>query len=513
MTKILDAMPQISVRLYKTIARTTISGDTPVSARYSGKDEYIDLTPFLGQGSSVRTTKSIREPAGAFSISFSDKPSHGGIVSGMGGAVALDSIYGLVEPMDIIEIRMWRGTGLAPSVLPIKMRGFVNEVQRQQTADSNGVPNRQVVITGQDYGKIWQAYQVIYLQAYSEGVPLLTTYALNELFGIGVVNSMAAGELVRTMIQKVINPHIARFMPKNTPMPKEILAGDSISVKHGMANLSFQQVQGSIYDFLKGHTDIGIWNELYIEDREDGVHVVYRPSPALRVASDAEGRKIMSDAVDPINVPITDSEIQSYSVSRSDAAVSNFFWVTSPKFDLLGEMQRKLASVPADDGTVSLKDYPNAAMGLYGTRAMYAETQLGEDTLTNQTSGLDGQGTDSRDEKQTDWITKRRVQMMEMNQDNVILERGTARVKGGPMRKGDKEHMRAGDYAHFQFGNITSEAYVTQIDDDFSPFQSYITTLTFERGTGFARRAQMESGRQSPWLAEQASFNWQEGLF
>jgi lipopolysaccharide export system protein LptA len=38
-----------------------------------GKDEYIDLTPFLNLGSSVRTTKSVREPAGGFSITFADK--------------------------------------------------------------------------------------------------------------------------------------------------------------------------------------------------------------------------------------------------------------------------------------------------------------------------------------------------------------------------------------------------------------------------------------------------------
>lgn len=512
MTKIADATPLISVRLYKTISRTTIDGQTPVSTRYSGKDEYIDLTGYLGEGSAVRTSKSIREPAGAFSVTFADKPNSAGIVSGMGPVVALESIHGLIEPMDIVEIRMWGGVGPTPAELPIKMRGFVTEVQRQQTMGQDGKPVRQVVITGQDYGKIWQTYQVIYLQAYSEGTPLLTTYALNELFGIGVVNAMPAGEFVRMMIEKVINPHIARFVPENSPMPKKIETGDGVTVKHGTVNLSYQEIQGSIYDFLKGHSDQP-WNELYVEDRQDGVHLVYRPQPALRLSGDAKDRKIMPDAPDPVYVPITDSNIQSYSVSRTDNTVANFYWVTSPRFDLISDMQRKQASIPADDGTVSLKDYPNAAMKYYGTRPLYAETQHGEDTVTNQTSGQDQKGQDSRDNKQFSWIERRRMQLMDINRDNVVLERGSARIKGGPMRRDGKEAMKAGDYALFQFGTITSEAYVTQIDDEFLPFQSYITTLNFERGTGFAERVKMESGRASPWLAEQASFNWLGGLF
>lgn len=518
MPQIQDASPQISVRLYKTISRDTVDGQKAVSVRYKGKDEFIDLTGYLSEGSAVRTSKSVREPAGAFSITFADKPNNGGIYSGMGPVVALESIYGLVEPMDVVEIRMWSGVGTKPDPLPIKMRGFVTEVQRSQTMGQDGKPMRQVVVTGQDYGKIWQTYQVVYLQAYSEGTPLLTTYALNELFGVGVVNAMKAGEFVRTMIQKVINPHIKRFMPETSPMPKELLTGDSIAVKHGMVNLSYQEVQGSIYDFLKFHGDVGVWNELYTEDREDGVHVVYRPTPALLLSKPegATSRKIIDDAPDPVYVPITDSEIKSQSVARTDATVANFFWVTNGRFDLIDDHQRKLASLAADNTTVSLKRYPNASPDYYGTRPMYAETQQGEDSITNMNSGLSPGEQEARSGKQLSWIDKRRKQMLEMNKDNVVYERGSARIKGGPMRPvkdGRREAMKAGDYALFQFGNITSEAYVVQIDDEFLPFQGYTTTLVFERGTGFVERASMETGAQSPWLAEQARFNLLGRLF
>lgn len=507
MPRIVDATPRISVHLYKTISRETIDGQKSVSTRYKGKDAFIDLTNMLGEGSAVRTTKSVREPAGAFSITFADKPlatGPGGVVLPMGSS--LESIYGLVEPMDVVEIRMWNGVGPRPAKLPIKMRGFVSDVQREQTMGDDGRPIRQVVVTGQDYGKIWQTYQVIYLAAYSEGKDMLTSYALNELFGFGAVNAMSAPEFIRRAVQKIINPQIKGFMPENSPMPKQLETGDSISVKHGMVNMSYQEMQGSIYDILRFHGDVGVWNELYTEDREDGVHVVYRSIPALLLSPKDGSRKIMEDAPDPVYVGIHDSAITSISVTRTDATVANFFWVNNSRFDLIDEMQRKLSAIPADDRRVSLKDYPNAAPKYYGTRPMFAETQQGDSGITNMTSGLPAGEQSTRSSKQEAWIDKRRRQMLEMNKDNVVYERGTARIKGGPMRVGGKECMKAGDYAQFIIGNMTSEGYVVQMDDEFLPYQGYTTTLIFERGTGFAERTGLEGGRQSPWLAEQATF-------
>lgn len=512
MPKLVSANPQISVHLYKTISRKTIDGQTAVSARYQGKDEFIDLTPFMSEGSMVRTSKSVREPAGAFAITFADKPQKDlSFEPGTPSASALESIYGLVEPMDMVEIRMWRGVGSKPAKLPIIMRGFVSDVQRSQTMSDNGMPQRQVVITGQDYGKIWQMFQVLYLAAYSEGKGLLTNFQLSELFGVAVKNAMPAGEFVRTMVQKILNPFLKEFMPENSTMPKELLTGDSIAVKHGMVNQSFQQMQGAIYDILKFHGDVGVWNELYTEDREDGVHVVYRPTPALLLTKKegAKDRKIQDDAPDPIFVDVRDDEIQSHSVARTDANVANFFWVNNSRFDLIDDMQRKLASIPSDSSKVSIKEYPNSAVKYYALRPMYAETQQGGDEVTNQTSGLPPSEHEARSVKQEAWIDKRRRLMMEMNKDNVVLERGSVRIHGGPMRgassDGTIQSMKAGDYVRFGMGELSYIAYVVEIAHEFNAFESYMTTLTFERGEGFVARAELEGGINSPWLAEQAA--------
>lgn len=486
------ATPQLSVRLYKTIERKTIDGNIAASVRYQGKKSFIDLTPFMSDGSAVRTSKSVRQAAGAFNITFADQSSKNGN--------SLESIYGLVEPMDVIEIRMWSGIGVRPKKLPIKMRGFVSEVSRQQTMGVDGKPIRQVVIAGQDYGKIWQTFQVVYLAAYAEGKSLLTNFGLYELFGVAIVNALPASQFVTEMINKVINPHIKGFLPLDNPdIETSIKTDESVVVKHGMVSQNFQQMQGSIYDILKTHGDVGIWNELYTEDRDSGVHVVYRPIPALTL----DGKKIQTDAPNPVFVKIEDSDIVSLSTSRTDANVANFYWINNSRFDLIDDMQRRLATIPANDGRVSLKEYPNTAVKYYGVRKMEGSTQQGADLIKNLGSGQAKETQDNRGNLQEEWLNTRRRAMMDINKDNVVLERGSMRIKGGPMRPDGIDTMKAGDYAKVYFGLTVFDAYVVQIDDEFIMYQGYTTTLNFERGTGFAARV-TDNTSLSPWLTEQS---------
>ena len=136
-------------------------------------------------------------------------------------------------------------------------------------------------------------------------------------------------------------------------------------------------------------------------------------------------------------------------------------------------------------------------------RAMYGETQMSGDDIKNTLSGLPDKEQEQRTGKQKIWIDKRRFQMVEMNRDNVVMERGSARVKGGPMRADGAELMKAGDYARFKVGRFTWDAYVTQVDHEFVPYQGYTTTLSFERGEGFAKRVTNEN--HAPYLTEQAT--------
>jgi len=500
MPSLIEARPELDVWLYKTISRDTMDGKFAVSGRYQGKDEYIDLTPFLNHGSSVRTSKSVRQPAGGFSITFADQPNVAWDDN------TLESMSGLIEPMDLIEIRMWGGIGPRPTLLPIVMRGFVSEISRSRIVGDDGRPQRTVTVTGQDFGKIWQMLQVLALSGYKTGKLLLTTFALFEQFGFEKVNTMPAAEFVKKMVSDVINKHLDGFMPDLYDlMPRKITVGDSVLVKHGVVNgwSSLQEIQGSVYHILSQYGDVGIWNELYTEDREDGVHLVYRPIPAflLSMPDDRDSAKIQDDAPDPLVATIPDYFVKSIVESRSDADVANFFWINGQRFDLIDDIIRKTSAL--QDGSATLENYPNAAPKFYGDRPMYAQSHQGRDEIKNMGGGLPETEHEDRSDKQVNWIQDRRRIMIEMNKDNVVYESGTAVIKGGLLRNDSKtDLLKAGDYALFINGAIKHAAYVHQIDHDFMPFQSYTSTIHFDRGEGFAMRAAMEG---SPWLSEQAS--------
>ena len=70
-----------------------------------------------------------------------------------------DSLYALVEPMDLIEIRIARESHKnSHKDLPIVMRGFVSEIRRDETMGPDGKASRRVIISGQDYGKLLQIF-------------------------------------------------------------------------------------------------------------------------------------------------------------------------------------------------------------------------------------------------------------------------------------------------------------------------------------------------------------------
>ena len=109
-----------------------------------------DLENWLGEGCSVHTSKSIREPIGQFSITFLDKE-HPDF---------LDSIYYMIAPMDGIEIRMAHDGSQDPTLV---MRGFVSDVRRDETKGQDGKPVRRVTVIGHDVGKLMVQHRIYML--------------------------------------------------------------------------------------------------------------------------------------------------------------------------------------------------------------------------------------------------------------------------------------------------------------------------------------------------------------
>lgn len=497
MTQAIFATPKISVRLYKSIMRKQGDAGLAISERYADKEAFIDLTPYLGDGSTVGVTKDVRQPSGTFSLTFSDRPNIAGVSMGpVLSTAGLESVYGLVEPMDVVEIRMWTGIGKCPNPLPIKMRGFVTEVARARQMGANGQPVRTVVISGQDYGKVLQTFQVVYLTNYPGAPALLTGFDFFEQFGGEARNTISGAEYLQLVLDNVINPLLKTLIPEYNGMPREILL-DAQSV--GQLNNAYNNQQGSVYDLLKGFLDVGIWNELFIEDREDGVYLVWRPVPVYDLQT---GDPTQNLKTSPYQGTIQDNLITQMRQGRKDEAVFNFYWCTNTSFDMIGDdfLQAEAQSAGLHQDTL---EYPNTAKKYYGIRAMYADSVMGPDNVDNMNAGLPADQQTARDGYMTDWIAQRRGVMVANNKDNVVLEYGSLEMKGGPTRDGTTDALKAGDYIRVLDGLMSWQAYAVSIQDNFAPYRSYTSTLGFERGSGFAWRVS-EAGGNSPWLKEQA---------
>lgn len=498
--------PDARVTLYKTIKRTTLNGQTVVAQRFEDLNRQINLTPFLSEQAGLRTTKSVQEPAGGFSITLADKPYQ--------SAGAFESLYGIIEPMDFIEIRLRHdppdlignvinGAATDPTRPPIIMRGFVSEVTRTETMGADGHPHRAVLVAGQDYGKLWQQLQILYFPNYVVGENLITNFKLFEQFGAAFKTVMTAAEFVTEVVQKILNPYIDGIFPEGPQQQNGVAIPNAVlldtQVIHGTSSVTGPQNQeGSIYNLLRNFSDVGIWNELFLEDREDGVYCVFRPNPSKDISGSPIYTQVYSDPnyASPPTIDLMDYDVLSMSVSRSDANVANFYWVRAPRFEVSSDLFRTLFAINTEDqdSAVDLGAYANSAMALYGTRVMYGHTEQGGDDVVTFNSGQPENEDRARAAKMADWMQSRRVFMALQNRDNVLFERGTMRVRGN-------ENIRAGNFVRLHRGGFAAEYYVVQVDHDYVPFVGFFSTLTVERGMGFVERVK-RGGPASPYLAE-----------
>lgn len=475
--------PELQVILHKTVIRRTTNGKDATSQRFQGtaSERTIDLAQFLGEAGSVQVTKGVSEPAGGWQVTLADRALQSG--------GTYESLYGLVEPMDMVEIRMRHGTPTTAGRLPIVMRGFVTDVRRSEGMGNDGRPQRAVVLSGQDYGKVWQIIQINYFAGYLVGQSLLTDFKLFEQFGIGYETTLPAEKFLEDVIYKVVNPYLDRMLPSNSVLPRSIQV-DSW-VKGGTVSPGIQAQEGTIYELLRSFGDVGPWNELFMEDRDDGVYCVYRPNPYVDITT---GELIQKDAPDPVFVDVDAVDVMAMSVSRSDANVANFYWVDSARFNLATDVYRRQNAEASQDPTVVLRDYPNSDAKLYGIRLMRVSTQQGGSDMTTHNTGGKAAGVEAMEKSFAGWADGRRRVLVESNRDNVLMESGSIRMRG-------REDLKPGRYLRITRGDFVATYYVNQVDHEFVPFVGFFTNVAVSRGTGFVRRITRGG---SPYLSELA---------
>lgn len=481
--------PQISVKLLKNVGRKRAAGRATFSQRFSGRQHVLELSPWLGERGNVTVSKSVREPAGTFSITLTD----------MVNSATQDSLYGMIEPMDCIEIRMSAEPHRYPNKLPIMMRGFVSEVRRQRAAQPDGKVSRVVTITGHDYGKIWQIFQVFY-NPVDKTLDLLTKFPLFTKYGL-TQQTVPVKQFVTEIVSLVLNPFIQKMKENNgadsttSPLLELSTGGvESVDGTAGPCQLGNTE-EGSVYSILHKYCDCGPWTELFIRDDESGPVVVYRNNPFKK--ADGSGYITKSQKA-PNVVTIKSTDIVSIDVGRSDADVANYFWVTSAMDILGGGLDTlKFNAFQSDIDTIYLSGDSNSSPRLYGVRKMEEATGQLSTGMATVPLGVTKDDQSSSVNSMIEWMKTKRVQVIESNVDNVVFETGSVQLKGN-------ESIKAGTYVEVGEGTLKYELYAYSVRHSFTPFGAYTTSVSFDRGTGFIERSLRNGGAESPYWSELA---------
>ena len=468
--------PKVKVTMFKNVRRD----EAGVSKRYRGAGSTVDLTPHMGEHGGVTTSKSIYAPMGQWQLTLADQRD----------SQTQDTLYALAEPMDSIEIRMAREPHKYAGEMPIVMRGFVSRVRRTETMGPDGRPQRQVVIEGGDYGLAFARVRLTWLQAAGSGAALAS---LAHLQAVGLsFQAWPAGDFVRDVVGFVVNPWLNEFFERSVSNPTgQSVApvsrslGVDVSVTEGTVNpYGIEPFDRPIWDWLVTHCDLA-WNELFVEDRDAGPVVVYRPMPFKDINGDwiKQGKsKVGTDMID-----VKDDAVVSLDVSRSDANIANLYWANPDAVALVSSGKLKAAAF--SEG--ALEDHsPNSAAELYGSRLMTVPMAQGPTGL-GRASSLPKAEQEAYAVAYGDWATARREALKAFNRDNVALEDVSMTLRGD-------ERVKPGRYIRLARGDLKSSFYVHAVTHEFRPFHGFTTSVQGIRGTGLIERARTQSSPYNP---------------
>lgn len=475
--------PEIGIKLYKVSSRKEIATGIKANEKRLGDNYQYDLGLFLGEQCTVNVTKSVKQPAGTFSITLSDRM--------IGYMDDFESLYGEIEPMDLIEIRMAHnpvsGEG---KKLPVVMRGFVSNVSRSESVGMDGRPHKRLTISGHDYGKILQTIQVIYINNAAVGDNILHSFSFAEKYKVDVYSNPSASDFVREVTEKIIENFINQI-PWGETTPKPFSKITPVATAQGMVSsrhVNDWQGGGSIYNLMAQVLDVGNgFNELFMTDEEEDVKLVFRPTPYItpdgKLVEPADSEKDWF----PEDIIVTENDIVSLSVNRSDAQTANLFWAKEPRWILHSDIMMQMQDQPRP-----LEGVQNCDPNVFGVRQMQATVFLG--APDGSAGFVPNDKTSQYAVIEEDWRKTHIDILQKIGQDAVVFESGVMRLKGN-------EKIRAGGFITVKRRNLEWRCYAEQVSHDFTPYDGFFTTVSFRQGTGFINRAQ----RDKPYLDEMST--------
>ncbi len=273
---------------------------------------------FIGWSSQKDTTS-----AGTFSITLTSIRDRNGL-----------SWAEKILPMDYIEIRALADSQ-SPNAAPIViMRGFVDSSEETLVFDqAEGGPARQVLISGTDYTKIYQMFQIQYLwqtntKAYVLAQNPYLAFALDAFMHTGLLTKhvVSIPEYIGILDKKVLGhftgPLVGHFDGKiPVPVSKVFIPSSFLVAPNYIENFT-----GSIWE-LYTYYQAPPWGELFVYDEpgSDAPTLLFRIAPSLDIEGNAPPALYDQFSLLP-KLTLSSTELNAFTVYRSDSDVMNFFF-------------------------------------------------------------------------------------------------------------------------------------------------------------------------------------------
>lgn len=465
--------------------KTRAGGEETVYKITSIKDPTNTYLSF-GDNGGVTVSKGLYDPAGQFQITLPDMP----LQLTVNGISARDSLYGFIEPMDRIEIRMNRDQ-MPPGEMPVVLRGFVRGVGREETMDGEGRPQRTLVISGHDFGCAFSIQQIGVVRAYLENLP---AYEFSTIAGLLAAIStqletgqeLPIGPFVQRVTEEHVNPILQEVGAQFTfdlsmaPTDQKVFLQTAISI------------EGPIWNWLYRLIDTP-WNEMFVREGPNNPEVVVRRTPwlldsAIASMPTADSLEAMGTRLHVIEM----QEVMELRAHRDDSDVTNILLINNWEGSMFGTDFWRLEG--RDYMMIYTPDSGENAPSRYGHRIAQLYSML---MPTSAQSKPEGDFEAAKQQNET-WMERERFQwLLERWGRNADWEHGSIQIRG-------RSDIRVGEYIHVMRGmgsglnRVDWAAYVTRVTHQYTAFRQYTTTLEYIRSNQYVRRRNADS----PWNTE-----------
>ncbi|MCL6442469.1 MAG: hypothetical protein K6T83_03220 [Alicyclobacillus sp.] len=250
-----------------------------------------------------------------------------------------------LKAMDYVEIRASKTGRLINGELPIIIRGFVDGPAKNTQFSQRGGPSEpRIVVTGTDYTKLFNRWQILYLFTQnilqpSESKQLSAIVAQDAGFGMFAnynipLFSPSINAFASTAFKNIVDPMLRNLKKHNYPSFED-LTYDFAFPNYPMNGLTIASYTGSYWNLFQ-YISSPPFGELFIRDEQSGPVLIGRMTPYKTITGETpkHGNNIgnAGDITDISSINVTQTDQDLYTYFLTWAADGQLFNMTMPTF-------------------------------------------------------------------------------------------------------------------------------------------------------------------------------------